>query len=196
MDRRSALKKTGLLGAAIAMPSMLTILQSCKDEPRLTWKPDFFTESEAKTVSTLLDMILPRTETPGALDVKSDIFIDRVIFQTYDSEGQQYMRDKITAFNANCSKNFGSVFVELNEAKRVEVLEEAEKSSGKINPGVWGKTVGTQEPVGFYRSLKSMAIWAYFTSQEIGEKVLNYDPIPGNYNGCIPLSDVGNRWSL
>ena len=197
MDRRSALKKTGLLaGAAVAMPSMLSLLQSCKNEPRLTWKPEFFTEGEATTIGTLVDMILPRTDTPGALDVKVDVFIDKVIAHTYDEVGQQYMRKEIAAFDTNCKENFGDVFSNLNEAKRTEVLKVAEKTSGKFNPSVWGKTVGEQEPIGFYRSMKSMAIWAYFTSEEIGENVLSYDPIPGDYEACKPLSEVGNRWSL
>lgn len=197
MDRRKALKKTGLLaGAAIAMPGMLSLLQSCKNESRLNWQPLFFTESEAKTISTLVDMILPRTDTPGALDVKVDLFIDKVIAKTYDEEGQKNMRAEIAAFNENCKKNFGEVFIDLSDEKRIAVLEAAEKSSGKFNPGVWGKTVGEQEPVGFYRSLKSTAIWAYFTSEEIGENVLSYDPIPGNYEACKPVSEVGNRWSL
>lgn len=196
MDRRSALKRAGLLGAAVAMPTMLSILQSCKDEVRLTWKPEFFSDAEAKTIATLLDMILPRTATPGALDIKADVFIDKVIAQTYDTEGQQHMRDEISGFNANCMKNHGANFIALDEPKRIAILKAEEKSSGKFSRGVWGTAIGPQEPIGFYRSLKSMAIWAYFTSEEIGEKVLSYDPIPGAYEGCKPLADVGNRWSL
>ena len=196
MDRRSALKKTGLLGAAVAMPSLLTILQSCKDEPRLNWKPEFFTEAEARTITTLLDVILPRTTTPGALDVNSDLFIDKVIAQTYDAEGQQYMRDEILTFNTRCYDSFGDIFTNLNETNRIAFLKVEEQLSGKFSPGVWGTAIGPQEPIGFYRSMKSMAIWAYFTSEEIGEKVLSYDPIPGDYDGCKPLSDIGNRWSL
>lgn len=196
MDRRSALKKTGLLAGAVAMPSMLSLLQSCKNEPRLTWQPEFFTEPEANTIGRLVDTILPRTDTPGALDVKVDVFIDKVIAQTYDAEGQQRMRDEIAKFNTDCTEKYGTNFVELDETERIEVLKAAEKSNGKFNPGVWGKTVGEQEPIGFYRSLKSMAIWAYTTSEEVGENVLNYLPVPGVYEGCVPVSEVGNRWSL
>jgi hypothetical protein len=197
MDRRSALKKTGLLaGAAVAMPTMLSLLQSCRNEPRLTWKPEFFTEEEATTIGTLVDMILPRTDTPGALDVQVDVFIDRVISQTYDQEGQQYMRNEISTFNNRCIEKFGTIFASLDVSKRVAVLTALEKSSGKFNPGIWGTAIGNQEPIGFYRSMKSMAIWAYFTSEEIGEQVLSYDPIPGSYEPCKPLSEVGNRWSL
>lgn len=197
MDRRSALKKTGLLaGAAVAMPSMLSILQSCKNEPRLTWQPEFFTEDEAKTIGTLVDTILPRTDTPGALDVKVDVFIDKVIAKTYDKEGQESMRSEIADFNTECKNNFGDVFINLDETKRNEVLKAAEIKNGKFNPGVWGRAVGNQEPIGFYRSMKSMAIWAYTTSEEIGKNVLSYLPVPGNFEACIPVSDVGNKWSL
>lgn len=197
MDRRKALKKTGLLaGAAVAMPSLFSLLQACKQEPRLSWQPEFFSELEAKTVSALVDMILPRTETPGALDVKVDMFIDKVIAQTYGEDGQNQMRDEIAAFNATCESDFGAVFIDLDDTKKKGVLSAAEKTSGKLSRGVWGQPVGPQEPVGFYRSLKSMAIWAYFTSEEIGENVLSYDPVPGVYEGCKPVSEVGNRWSL
>lgn len=197
MDRRSALKKTGVLaGAAVAMPSLFSLLQSCKTETRLNWQPLFFTEIEAKTIAAMLDMILPRTDTPGALDVKSDIFIDKVIAKTYDGEAQENIRSEIAAFNAECVKDFGDPFIELSDSDKKKVLEGAESNSGAFNPGVWGTTVGEQKPVGFYRSMKSMAIWAYFTSEEIGKNVLSYDPIPGNYEPCKPLSEVGNRWSL
>ncbi len=197
MDRRSALKKTGLFaGAAVAIPAMFSLLQACKIENRLTWQPEFFTEEEAKTIASLVDMILPRTDTPGALDVKVDVFIDKVIAQTYDTEGQETIRKEIAAFNMDCLENYGGSFIDLNEAKRTDVLLAAEKTSGKFNPGIWGKTIGEQEPIGFYRSMKSMAIWAYMTSEEIGENVLNYLPVPGNFEACIPVSEVGNRWSL
>jgi hypothetical protein len=197
MDRRSALKKAGVLaGSAVAIPSFFSLLQSCKSENRLGWQPLFFTESEAKTIAAILDMILPRTDTPGALDVKSDIFIDKVIAKTYDEEAQAKMRTEIAAFNSECEKNFGNAFVELNPADREKVLQAAEKNSGKFSPGVWGTAVGKQEPIGFYRSIKSMAIWAYFTSEEIGKNVLAYDPIPGTYEPCMPLSEGQKRWSL
>ena len=197
MDRRSALKKAGVLAcSAVAIPSLFSLLQSCKSENRLGWQPLFFTESEAKTIAAILDMILPRTDTPGALDVKSDIFIDKVIAKTYIEEAQAKMRSEIAAFNSECEKNFGNAFIELNASDKEKVLQAAEANSGKFSPGVWGTAVGKQEPIGFYRSIKSMAIWAYFTSEEIGKNVLAYDPIPGTYEPCMPLSEGQNRWSL
>ncbi len=197
MDRRKALQNTGLLaGATLVMPSLLSLLHSCKSETRPDWQPLFFTKAEAQLVAALADTILPRTETPGALDVKVDIFLDKVFAKTYDTEAQEKMRSEMAAFNANCTRQFGDTFADLGETDRVAMLQSAEAGSGKFNSSVWGTAAGTQQPVGFYRSLKSMAIWAYFTSEEIGEKVLSYDPVPQEYDGCKPVSEVGNRWSL
>ncbi|WP_405382767.1 gluconate 2-dehydrogenase subunit 3 family protein [Maribacter sp. LLG6340-A2] len=197
MDRRKALQKTGLFaGATILMPSMLSLLESCKSEDRLSWEPLFFTDIEAKTIASLVDMILPRTDTPGALDVKSDIFIDRVVAKSYDKSGQEKMRADIAAFNEKSKSKYGDVFYNLSDADKTAMLNEAEKNSGKFGKGVWGAGVGPHEPIGFYRSMKSMAIWAYMTSEEIGKNVLSYDPIPGKYEPCKPVSEVGNKWSL
>jgi len=197
MDRRKVLQQTGLLaGASILMPSVVSLFQSCETVSRSDWKPLFFNVEESQTISALLDMILPRTETLGALDVKADVFIDKVIAATYNEADQKHIRSEIASFNLVCKEKYHGTFIELSKADRIKVLQQVEATSGKFNSGVWGTGVGDQEPIGFYRSMKSMAIWAYFTSEEIGENVLNYDPIPGKYEPCKPLSEIGNRWSL
>lgn len=197
MDRRKAIRQTGLLtGATVMLPSFLTLLQSCKSEPRLDWQPQFLEAEEAQFISALVDTILPKTDTPGALDVKADIFIDKVFAQVYDTDTQQKVRSDIAKFNADCEEKYGNRFQTLNASDRISVLKEAEGESGKYSSSVWGTAVGKQKPVGFYRSMKSMTLWAYLSSEEIGKNVLNYDPIPQEYNGCLPLADVGNSWSF
>ena len=53
------------------------------------------------------------------------------------------------------------------------------------------------EPPVFYRQFKQLALVGYFTSTEVGEKVLAYDPIPGRFEGCVPLASLGGKaWSL
>jgi hypothetical protein len=36
-------------------------------------------------------------------------------------------------------------------------------------------------------------ILGYFTSEQVGRHVLHYDPVPGRYESCIPIEQVGNR---
>lgn len=197
MDRRAALKKTAMAAGSVALvPSLFSLLQSCQKKPRLSWEPIFLTVNQAELISTLVDTVLPKTESPGALDMKVDLFIDVVFAKLFNKTAQQTMIAQMEQFNTTCEEKFGSIFSELSVQDREEFLKEEESASGKYNGKVWGTAVGEQKPVGFYRTIKSLALWGYFSSEEIGKNVLNYDPIPGEYLGCIPLSDVGKTWSL
>lgn len=197
MNRRDALKKSALaLGAAAGVPTLLSLLQACAKQDRLTWTPVFLKEDQAVFISSFVDFLLPKTETPGGLDVKADMFIDLMYAKTYDEAGQQNVVAEIEKFNADCKAKYGSVFADLSPEEKTACFQEHEANSPKFPKNVWGSAVGPREPVGFYRGLKSTALWAYFSSEEIGKNVLSYDPIPGEYLGCIPLSEVGNTWSL
>jgi len=197
MKRRDALKNTALVGGAAAIStSLLTLLQSCQRQSRLDWQPKFLSTDHAHLVSSLVDAILPATETPGGLDVKVDMFIDLVLEKMYDAAQQQEIVTEMNQFNEKCAAQFGKAFHQLDSDQKKTILQEEEANAPKFNGSVWGFHVGDQKPVGFVRSLKSLAILGYCTSKEIGKDVLNYDPVPGEYQGCIPFSDVGNVWSL
>ncbi|GJM30440.1 MAG: hypothetical protein DHS20C17_30750 [Cyclobacteriaceae bacterium] len=197
MERRKALKQTAIAAGSVALtPALFSLLQSCQQQTRLEWEPQFLNHQQASFISSMVDTILPKTDTPGGLEVKVDIFIDKVFAEIYDQEQQTAVVREIEQFDQKCREQFGDSFAKLNDKERTEVLKNAESTAGKFNGKVWGTAVGTQQPVGFYRNLKSMILWGYFTSAEIGKNVLNYDPVPGAYLGCIPLSEVGNIWSL
>ncbi|MFT7362149.1 MAG: hypothetical protein ACI9UV_000342, partial [Algoriphagus sp.] len=120
MNRRDALRKTGMLaGSAVAIPSLFSLLQSCSQTPRLNWTPIFLDENQASFISSFVDTILPKTETPGALDVKTDIFLDLVYAKTYGPEAQEKVKGDIDQFNADCKTKFGKVFAELSAEDKV-----------------------------------------------------------------------------
>jgi len=197
MNRREAIKNTALFGgASILTGSLFSILQSCKSEPRLSWQPSFLKADQAQLISALVDTVLPKTATPGGLDMKVDIFMDTVFAKLYNAEGQKALLADMAQFDDRCKSKFSKPFAELDKAQRTEFLKTEEASSPKYNGKVWGTAVGEQKPVGFYRSMKSLMLWGYFSSEEVGLKVLNYDPVPGDYLGCVPMKEVGRVWSL
>ncbi|MEM9329370.1 MAG: gluconate 2-dehydrogenase subunit 3 family protein [Bacteroidota bacterium] len=198
MDRRSALKNAafGVTGSALT-PVFFSLLQSCQEVDRLAWQPVFLTEPRARFLSAFVDTLLPTTQTPGGLDVKVDIFIDRIFGEIQDEDGQNGANSGLDKLNELAMSTKGQTLSELSKAARTEVFRTFEsEDKGRFQPGVWGTSVGEGQPPGFYRSLKSMALWGYFSSQEIGKEVLNYDPIPGVYQGCISLEEVGRLWSF
>lgn len=194
MNRREALKKTFLLtGVALSAPTLMSALTACS---RSDGTPDVLSAQQASTITELVDTILPRTNIPGAIDLEVDKFIGRVIVRLRSESDQASIRNAIDDFNNRSRERFGKNYPDLNQEQRHQMLEQEERNSGTYNPSIWGGTVGKQEPVGFYRELKSLAIWGYYTSEYIGKNVLSYDLIPGEQKGCIPASQVGNSWSL
>ena len=64
MERRSALKNMGLaFGYAVATPTLLSLLQSCKDKPAFAeWTPSFLSKEHGYALAQTLDVILPKSE--------------------------------------------------------------------------------------------------------------------------------------
>ena len=149
-------------------------------------------------MSAYVDTLLPRTDTPGGLDVGADVFIDKVMALTSaDPTADSPLRAGIREFEASAKTAHGAAFHALTTEQRGGLFAAAEERSPRYNPQVWGTAVGEEPPIDFYRSLKSMTLWAYLSSEEIGTEVLNYDPVPGGYDGDIALESVGGRaWSL
>ena len=197
MNRREALKRTAAFGGTAALSTtFLGLLQGCQQESRQGWSPVFLNADHSQLISSLVNTILPKTDTPGGLDVKADMFIDAVFAKTLNESEQAQKVDEMNAFNEACKSKFGSLFHELTEAQKVEWLTEQEANSPKFNGQFWGGAAGEQKPVGFYRSLKSLMLWAYFSSEEVGKNVTVYEPIPGSYEGCIPFEEVGKIYTL
>lgn len=200
MDRREVLRRISYLaGGGVVAPSVLTLIQGCApDGAELGWTPEFFSEDEARFVASYVDTLLPTTDTPGGLDVGVDRFIDKVMAATTpaDQRADNPMRQGIREFDEGARSRFGKVFHQLEADQRGRVFSEAEKSP-RYQPAVWGTAVGEQPPIGFYRSFKSMVLWGYLSSEKVGTEVLVYDPVPGEYDGNISLSETGGRaWSL
>lgn len=196
MDRRIAIKNTALLiGTALGGSSILSLMQSCQQQERLAWNPIFFSEEQAMTISEITETILPRTVTPGAKDLKVDMFVDLMFGKTLSPEDQKHVLKGYDRFVEICQEKFQKGFTALDMEQRKQVLQQVEQETNKFNPTVWGSTLGEQPPIDFYRRVKQFALAGYFTSEEIGKNVLKYDPVPGDYKGCIPY-DGGNSWSL
>lgn len=197
MKRREALKHTALLvGYSISGAALTGVLNGCKADPSLNWQPQFFTPIQAMTIGDIADIILPKTNTPGAKDLLVDRFIDGLMKTYFSEEDQKAFLAGLEAFETDCKKSYGKPFSKCQPAQQTEILIRYDKQSAPVPPTVWGGQIGTFETPPFYRKLKELILLGYFTSEQVGEHILSYDPIPGHFSGCISVSEVGNAWSL
>jgi len=188
MDRREALKRTAwIMGGVVSAPAIMGVLKGCAARPTIDWKPVFLTEDQGVLVSEVAEIIIPKTDTPGAKDTGVPGFIDLMLKDVYNKEDQDHYLASLKAFDEEAEKEYGDPFVELEPEQQAAFVKkthdaavEAEKNS-KPAP---------KRP--FILMTKELTMLGFFTSEAGATQVLQYVAVPGSYKGCIPLSEAGN----
>ncbi|MCG2459142.1 gluconate 2-dehydrogenase subunit 3 family protein [Flavobacteriaceae bacterium F89] len=215
MDRRLALKNMGLsLGYAVAMPSLISIVQSCKNDKVLEWTPDFFTKEQGSVLTHLVDIIIPKTDTPSASEVQVHLFIDRLTDRVTEKDKQDFMKMSMNKFIEKALKDSGKdnasdlgpedlepVLAEsLKKTKedQIENFKAIDQYTESMANGEQADPTDEISRFGFANNLRGLTIWGYKTSEYVGETVLAYLPVPGEYIGCGDLNELtgGKAWSL
>jgi hypothetical protein len=198
VTRREALHRTAvLLGGALGTSTMAGVLAGCRADPRPDWTPQLFTDTEATTVGALVDHLLPASDTPGARQLLVDRFIDAMLKDYATASEQAGFQRGLAELDARCRRLFSKPFADLSSGERDRIFQAYEDESPALEPTVWGGQL-TEHPAPptFYRHFKQLALLGYYTSERVGEQLLKYDPIPGRYDGCVPLRDIGGGWAL
>jgi gluconate 2-dehydrogenase gamma chain len=187
IDRREALRKAAMLmGAAVSASTVAAFLHSCKSAPELNYKPVFFNEDQALLVSQAADIILPKTDTPGAKDVGVPNFIDTLLKDCYKEEDQKKFLDGLAEFDQNAIKVFGNRFIEGSPEERQDYLKKVHDEA------VAAAKADKAASRPFILKLKELTVLGYFVSEPGATQVLQYVAVPGSYKGCIPLKEAGN----
>jgi gluconate 2-dehydrogenase gamma chain len=187
MDRREALRKTALLmGAAVSASALTGILQGCKATPELTYTPQFFTDDQARIIMEVAEIIIPKTDTPGAKDVGVPGFIDIMLKDCYKKEDQDRFIDGLTTFDEEAKKAYGDSFIYCKPEQQVELVT-------KIHSAALAETKEKEDAKRpFILMAKELTLLGFFTSEPGATQVLQYVAVPGSYKGCIPLAEAGN----
>lgn len=216
MDRRIALKNMGLaLGYTVATPTLISLMQSCKQETGPEWTPVFFSPEQGAVVMQLADLILPKTDTPSATEVGVHTFLDRYMDEVSEIEDQTLMQNGLELFMEKAMSDSGKAVGDTLNAEDLEpVLAEALKKREKdVEAQIYETLMTYNEAMAqgqpaeldadvsrflFANQFRDAVIWSYKTSEYVGEEVLAYLPVPGEYIGCGDLDELtgGKAWSL
>lgn len=197
MTRRDALKTSGLvLGYAVSASTLSALFLRCQAEAKKAdWKPVFLSPEQAHSIGEIAETILPKTDTPGAKELGVPQFIDLILKELSSPEDQADFVAGLKQLEADCEDAYGKPFADCSVQQREEFLLKLDTEAAKSPPSVWGITLAPPSPTPFFRRLKGMTLFGYFTTEKVGKEILSYDPIPGEYIGCLPLSEVGNAWT-
>jgi gluconate 2-dehydrogenase gamma chain len=188
MDRREAIKRTAwIMGGIVSAPAIMGVLKGCTAKPSIDWKPQFVSQDQAGIISEVAEIIIPKTNTPGAKEAGVPEFIDIMLKDVYSKEDQDRFLEELKSFDEEAKKTYDDSFAELDEEQRKEFV--FKKHEEAINAE---KSENKPEKRPFILMMKELTMLGFFTSEIGATQVLQYDPVPGAYKGCIPLSEAGN----
>jgi Gluconate 2-dehydrogenase subunit 3 len=174
MNRREALSRAAiLLGGAISAPTIAALMSGCKADP--TASTSYLSNSEEAMLNELCDLILPKTTTPSATEAGVPGFIHAVM-QDCTPQGE---RDAFAAGLKQLDAD-AKGFAKLSAGDKVSFLKKLDTDARAAGD----KATPTQAT---WRKLKELTVVGYFTSEIGASEVLEYVPVPGRFDGCIPL---------
>ncbi len=180
LSRRSAIKRVAFWVGATLSPSLLDGITRAQSAGGAPAKPLNLSAAQFAIVDAIAERILPRTDTPGARDVQVPQFID-VMFGAYMTAAEKKTwSEGISDLEARSQRVQRKGFVQLTEGQQEALLKAvAVESQPKERT--------------FFHQVRDLTLIGYFTSEPVGRNVTQFDPIPGRFDACLPLSEVGNR---
>ncbi len=180
MERRELIKLVTLAtGAALAVPLSSSLLTACKKVAHVedsNYTTHFFNEKDFSLAQNLLNFILPKTDSPSAVDVGVHQIMDTMVGTVYSPSQKEKFSKSFVVLKPFCNSES-----QLEQLKAI--VASAEEKDQMVKSA--------------FLEFRQQTIAYYLSTKEIATTYLNYLPIPGKYEACISLESVGGKaWAL
>jgi len=188
MNRRDLVK---YLGAASLLPFLPRSAEAATAIAERLAKGDVpfrtLNVDQRALVAQLADIIIPRTDTPGALDVKVPEFVDLILTEwATDDERKEFLdglgdidkRAAALGVQQQGGTQTAAKFVDLPADSRLKLateLDAARYEKGNAAGRAFGR-------------LKHLTVYGYFTSKRVEEEVLHMRMFFDGYHGNVPFT--------
>ena len=191
MNRREAIQRVAwLMGGAISAPALLGVLNGCTPKKSaVDWKPAFLTDAQAAIVAEVAEIMIPRTDTPGAKDVGVPALIDQILKDAYPKVDQDRYLTGLAAFESQARQQHGRSFLELERDTQLASIRTETQTAMAAEQAHTGPD---SLPRPFMLMTRELTLLGYFLSKPGATQVLQYNPMPGPFRGCVPLAEAGN----
>lgn len=169
MQRREMIRLLGSLGATSALASLpgeqlwAVGLDAHRRAPGRALR--VLSREAAEAIARIADLVLPRTDTPGALDVGCVELIDLLLAEWFTPADRDLLLKGLAAIDTTAAALPAT-------ARAIEAQTRGPKGT----------------PSGTWWELKYLTLFAWFTSERVTKDVLKYQIWPGRYGGCEDMT--------
>ena len=179
------------VGGSIALPESVFARMG---EPLKSSQLTFFSPAQRQQTAMIAEAIIPRTDTPGAIDAGVPGWIEVIVKDCYSTEDQKTITDGLADITRACQKQHGKSIDQLSPDEQVAFLTTyhqntlAEKRKAEKEHG--------RQPKTFLEQFKELTKFCFVNSEVGATQAFEYLPIPGKWVASMPLEPGQKAWAL
>lgn len=183
MERRELLKIMAMtLGSGVALPqSAFARIGEPYNEADLT----FFRPAQREQVAILAEAIIPKTDTPGAIEAGVPGWIEVIVKDCLEPEDQLIITEGLAAIMLRCAKDHGKGLNMLTPEEQVAFLTAYDKETTAARAKL--KQKDKPLPQTFLQQFKELTKFCYVNSEVGATQAFNFQLVPGKWVPDMPL---------
>jgi hypothetical protein len=177
LSRRDALRRILKTTGGVASLPLLSTLSACSPDVAKELSPHM------ALIEAISEMIIPETDTPGAITAGVPAYIQAVIGTHYTDAERGRFIEALKVFDELAHDQNSASFIAATATVKDKILNTLDRG----NTSTKGHAI--------WREIRSMVIFGYYTSEAASDDVL-YEAVPGRYDGSADFADIGRAWMI
>lgn len=188
ISRRDTIKQLALAcGLALSANSLSALAASFTPPTDFTRsKKTLLNSDQLALVRELGEIIIPTTDTPGAIAAGVHDFINHFVAYCANPSEQQALLSGLKRIDDSAQARLSKSFLTASKDQQIELLTKMEQATDGF----------TTVDRNLFKQFKALVTFGYYTSEIGATQELAYLAIPGGYKGNFKFKDVGKAWAL
>jgi hypothetical protein len=137
-----------------------------------------FSSDQFALLEQVSEVIIPATDTPGAIGAGVPEFIRQVLGDWGSSETRAAITGVLESLEKQAWSRHGAGFLELPGERRESLVRALDEESMARQDIPWSR-------------FKQLVLLGYYHSEIGATQELRYELVPGAWRSCLPLTEVG-----
>lgn len=140
-------------------------------------------EHQMTVLYSICETILPKTDTPSAVEVGCHEFVPHQLQHCHSQQQQNYCIQVINSVDTLAKDTFSKAYPLLQPQQQQQILL-----------GIENNQSTTKTHKEHFKFLKALIVFGYFTSEAGATQALNFQAVPGGFVGSIPANANTKSW--
>ncbi len=133
------------------------------------------------TVATIAELIIPKTDTPGAREAGVPAFIDVMLAEWGDDDQRKVFTAGLANVDERSRALFGKDFIASSAEQQVQILTDLDAELARL------RDTKSDTSKNFFQGMKWLTLTGYYTSEVGATTEQHFRIVPGRYEPCYPL---------